>query len=134
MTTGTERRLRPLTKYLLIQIPGWILVGLVLSLIRGWVDLPLWAAIGLFLLWVIKDLVMFPFVRPAFEAGAKTGVDRLIGVQGIAEQRLAPSGYIRVGGELWRAEALETDEPIPQGSRVRVQGVRGLTLLIQPEK
>ena len=62
------------------------------------------------------------------------GVNRLIGAQGIAEEPLAPSGYIRVGGELWRAEAMRTDKPIPPGSRVRVQAVRGLTLLIQPEE
>ncbi len=134
MRKGAERRLRPLTKYLLIQVPGWIVVAVALSLIRRWVDLPVWAAIGVFLLWVIKDLVMFPFVRPAFEAGGKSGVDRLIGAQGIVEERLAPSGYIRVRGELWRAEVLETDEPIHQGSRVRVRAVRGLTLIIQPEK
>ena len=134
MRMGAEGPLRPLAKYLLIQIPGWILVVVGLWLIRQWVDFPLWAAIGLFLLWVIKDLVMFPIVRPAFEPGGKSGVERLIGARGIAQERLAPSGYIRVGGELWRAEALTTDESIPEGSRVRVQAVRGLTLLIQPDK
>lgn len=124
----------PLAKYLVIQIPGWVLVAVVLEVLRRWVDLPLWAAIALFLVWIVKDLILFPFLRPAYESGGKSGVERLIGVQGTAEERMAPSGYIRIGGELWRAEALQTDKPIPRGSRVRVQAVRGLTLLIQPEE
>lgn len=123
-----------LKKYLLIQIPGWILVAVGLTVLRQWIDLPLWAAVGVFLVWVVKDLILFPFLRPAYESNGKSAVERLIGVQGIAEERLAPSGYIRVGGELWRAEALETDKPIRRGSRVRVRAVRGLTLLIEPEE
>lgn len=134
MVKRPERRLRPLTKYLLLQLPGWLVAAVVLSLLKRWVDLPLWAAVALFLLWVIKDLILFPLLRPAYESDGKGGVERLIGAQGIAEERLAPSGYIRVGGELWRAEALRADRPIPPGSRVRVQAVRGLTLLIQPEE
>ncbi len=134
MADSTERQLRPLTKYLLLQIPGWLLAVLVLWLLGRWVDFPFWAAVGLLLLWVIKDLLLFPFVRRAYESGVKRGAEGLIGAQGIAQERLAPAGYIRVGGELWRAEALQTDVPIPPGSRVKVQAVRGLTLLIQPDE
>lgn len=133
MATRPEQQLRPLTKYLLLQIPGWLVVAVILALLSQWVDLPLWAAIGLLLLWIIKDLVLFPLLRTAYEPGGKGGIERLIGAQGIAEEQLAPSGYIRVGSELWRAEALAADEPIPPGSRVKVQAVRGLTLLIKPE-
>lgn len=133
MAKGMGRGLGPRAKYMLMQIPGWILVLGLLLLIRRWVDLPVWAAVGVFLLWVIKDIILFPFLRPVFEPGRKSGIDRLVGAQGIATDRLAPSGYVRVGNELWRAEALEADEPIPQGSRVRIRAVRGLTLLIQPD-
>ncbi|MFQ5801609.1 MAG: NfeD family protein [Candidatus Methylomirabilales bacterium] len=127
-------RLGPLGKYLLLQIPGWALAAVGLSLLRRWVDLPLWAAVGLFLLWVIKDLILFPFIRQAYESNGKGGTKRLIGARGIAEERLAPSGYVRVAGELWQAEIVQSDEPIPKGSPVRVRAVRGLTLLIQPEE
>lgn len=123
-----------LKKYLVIQVPGWVLVATILTVLGRWIDLPLWAAVGLFFVWVVKDLVLYPLLRPAYESNGKSAAERLIGVHGIAEEPLAPSGYIRVGRELWRAEALEWDKPIPQGSRVRVQGVRGLTLLIQAEE
>jgi membrane protein implicated in regulation of membrane protease activity len=127
-------RRSPLAKYLLLQIPGWILAAVVLGVLRRWIDLPNWGAAALFLAWVVKDLMLFPFLRPVYEARGRGGIERLIGVQGTAEERLAPSGYIRIGGELWRAEALQTDISIPRGSRVRVQAVRGLTLLIHPEE
>lgn len=131
---GAEGRRWPLAKYLVLQIPGWILAAVGLALLKQWVDLPLWAALGIFLVWVIKDMVLFPFVRQAYESSGRTGAEQLIGAEGIATEPLAPSGYIRVGRELWRAEALGTDTPIAPGSRVRVQGVRGLTLLIHPEE
>lgn len=131
MAKGVERRLGPRAKYLLMQIPGWILVVVALWFFRRWVDFPVWAAVGVFLLWVIKDILLYPFLRPVFESGRKSGIDRLIGTHGIAEELLAPSGYVRVGNELWRAEALEAEKPIPQGTRVRIRAVRGLTLLIQ---
>lgn len=127
-------RLRVFGKYLVIQIPGWIAVVVILALLGQWIDLPLWVAGGLFLVWLVKDLVLFPFLRPVYESDGKNGVERLIGAHGVVEERLAPAGYIRIGGELWRAEALEPDTPIPLGSRVKVQAVRGLTLLIQPEE
>lgn len=134
MANRAEWQSRTLTKYLLVQIPGWILAAAGLALLRQWVDFPLWAALGILLLWVVKDVVLYPFVRRAYESNSKTGAELLIGAEGIATEQLAPSGYIRVGRELWRAEAMRTDEPIAPGSRVRVRGVRGLTLLIQPEE
>ena len=117
-------------KYLLIQVPGWILAAGGLTLLGRWVDIPVWAAVGLFLLCVVKDVVLYPFVRRAYQANNRTGPERLIGAEVIVEEQVAPSGYIRIGAELWRAEAVRTDEPIPPGSRVTVRAVRGLTLLV----
>jgi len=54
------RELRPVIKYLLLQIPGWVLAGMGLWLLRQWIDLSLWATVGLFLVWVIKDLALYP--------------------------------------------------------------------------
>jgi membrane protein implicated in regulation of membrane protease activity len=40
-------------------------------------------------------------------------------------------GYVRIGGELWRAEAASGF--VPRGAPVRVVAVRGLTLVVEPE-
>jgi membrane-bound ClpP family serine protease len=52
--------------------------------------------------------------------------------EGVAEERIAPSGYIRVSGELWQSEVMGKKTPIEKGETVLVKGAYGLTLLVQP--
>jgi membrane protein implicated in regulation of membrane protease activity len=122
-----------LGKYLLLQIPGWILVGGLLALGVRWWGLSLRLALALFALWLLKDAVLFPFLRVAYEPGGDGGADALVGARGVASQSLDPRGYVRVGAELWRAEVADGARPIPRGNGVRVRQVRGLTLLVEPE-
>lgn len=125
--------MRPFGKYLLVQIPGWLLVALALGALRYWFDLPLWAVAGGFVLWVAKDLALYSWVRPSYEPGdERTGAERLIGARGVVRQTLDPAGYVHVRGELWRAETLPGAPPIPAGVSVEVRGARGLTLLVSP--
>jgi membrane-bound serine protease (ClpP class) len=55
----------------------------------------------------------------------QTGVEDLIGAIGEVTEPLAPSGQIRVLGELWQARS---SSELPAGSRVRVVALHGLTL------
>ena len=114
-------------KYALFQLPGLILFFLILILVQRWTDLPLRFICGLLILWVIKDVVLFFFVWRAYQRVANP----LIGMKGVAEERLAPSGYIRVHGELWQAEMIREGPPIEKGEFVRIKGIRGLVLLVQ---
>ena len=57
------------------------------------------------------------------------GPEALVGAVGIAQQELTPRGQIIVHGELWVAEA---DAPVAAGDSVRVRGVNGLKLLVEP--
>ncbi|MBI2089760.1 MAG: NfeD family protein [Deltaproteobacteria bacterium] len=121
-------------KYLLFQLPGWVLVGVILTGLRYWAGIPGWTALGLFLLWVAKDLVMYPLLRTAYESGVKTGAEQLIGTRGVAYNELSPRGYVRVRGELWQAEVRSSDPPVPPGSPVRVLAADGMTLIVKGEK
>ena len=57
--------------------------------------------------WLAKDIIMFPYVWRAHDIN-RPGISRsMIGECGIVKKRLDPSGYIQIGGELWRAESLE---------------------------
>ena len=124
-----------LTRYVLLQVPGWMLAALLLIGLQYWIGVSLWVIIGLFFLWVVKDFIIYPFVRTAYQAGVKTGTDQLVGAQGVAHQkRLDPRGYVRVRGELWRAEAEPGDKPISPGSPIRVQAAHGLTLIVTIDK
>ncbi len=75
---------------------------------------------------------MFPFVWRAYDSDSRTSP--MMGARGIAEERLAPSGYIRVNDEFWRAEVMQRDREIAKGEAVRVREVKGLTLIVEPER
>lgn len=118
-------------RYALFQIPGLVLLILILILVRRWVDFPPWFFWGPVFIWIVKDAVLFPFVWRAYDWSRSKDVHSLVGTEGIVEKRLAPSGYIRVHGELWQAEMIREGLPIEKGEFVRIQGIRGLVLLVQ---
>jgi len=123
---------REIWSYLLWQLPGWGLAGVILMSLNVLVGLPGWAGVVLFFLVVAKDVLMFPVMREAFRPSGSAR-ERLIGARGRAVDGLAPSGYVRVDGELWRAEVSERGKDIPAGSPVVVRDARGLTLIVEEE-
>lgn len=120
---------RVFAKYLAYQVPGWILLILALMVMRELFGLSAVVTAGLFAAWVVKDLLLFPLLRAAYETGPPV-IERLIGEAGTAVEDLAPAGYVRVRGELWRAEVPDSDEPIAAGRPVTVSGVRGSILQV----
>jgi membrane-bound serine protease (ClpP class) len=58
-----------------------------------------------------------------------TGQEGMIGEIGVARTPLGPDGKVFVHGELWNAVARK---PVDVGMRVRVAGVEGLHLLVEP--
>ena len=120
-----------LQRYLLIQIPGWVLTATVIYALHVWLNLPAWAVIGLLAAVVVKDFALYPFLRRAYETTEATGAGRLIGETGTVRQPVDPQGYIEVRGELWEAEAAPGSPAIPEGSRVQVESARGMTLVVK---
>jgi membrane-bound serine protease (ClpP class) len=68
------------------------------------------------------------FQRRVRRQKVRTGVESLVGAIGHATGPLAPSGQVRVLGELWEAHAAEA---VPSGAAVRVLAVRGLELDVE---
>jgi membrane protein implicated in regulation of membrane protease activity len=114
--------------YLLSQVPGWLLIAggvawLVLALgLTPW----LWLIVSLA---ILKDLAILLAMR-RISGPPQTGTTAMIGAPGKAVGRVAPSGYVRVRGELWEARAREPSAEIPKGGRIVVREVRGLTLIV----
>ncbi len=75
---------------------------------------------------------MFPFVWRAYDRPRSGDLRSLIGTEGIAAEKLAPSGYVRVHGELWQAEVVGECSVIEKGEIVRIEGVSGLKLIVRP--
>ncbi|MDH3214305.1 MAG: NfeD family protein [Myxococcales bacterium] len=134
MTREPHGRAWVVGKYVLLQIPGWVVVGgLLVAGVRWW-GLSQRLALVLFGAWLLKDVVLFPLLRVAYEPeGGSGGADGMVGARGVAREDLDPAGYVRLGAELWRAELAEGAGPVRRGDTVRVRAVRGLTLVVGPE-
>jgi len=124
---------RTLLKYVLIQIPDLALLVVILVLLRRWIDLSGWLTGIIIVLWIIKDILLYPLLRRSYE-GSPCKSHPMIGERGIAKDRLDPSGYVWVRGELWRAELANNASPIEEGEPLTVQHARGLTLLVTPDR
>ncbi len=113
-------------RYLILQAPGWIAVAAALAGLGWLAALPAWIVpVGVATV-VVKDLAMYRFVRHALDPPRA----RLLGARGRAVERLAPTGYVRVDGELWRAETAGGE--IAAGTEVVVREANGLTLRVEP--
>jgi membrane protein implicated in regulation of membrane protease activity len=118
--------------YMLLQVPDILLAGLVLTLLNHWGYVSGGWAIGLFAGWIVKDVAMYPVLRQAF-VRTRTGPEAYIGAHGVVTDSLAPVGYVRLDGELWRAQVLRPESRVPVGAPVVVRDIRGLTVLVDPE-
>ena len=130
MSNATPRS--TLVRYTLCQIPEWVLAAGAAVLAYRWGVLPGWAGVLLVAGVVVKDAALYPLLRNAYESDGSSAIERLIGLRGVAVESLAPDGYVRVRGELWRSEAATEDRTIRRGHPVTVHAVRGTTLLVRP--
>ena len=120
------------TRYWLFQIPGWALTVVVLLALRPWIDISLSVVFGLLALIVIKDFLLYPFVRSAYDTRVKTGIAQLIGSPGVVKQDLDPEGFVLVRGELWKARLTHNHRAAPKGTEVQIEAADGMTLLVEP--
>jgi membrane protein implicated in regulation of membrane protease activity len=121
---------RTFSRYLLFQLPGWAVVGLLLAGLSALGVLDTGIATAVFVVWVSKDFLLYPLLRRAYEPGEASPAARLVDSEALARHGLEREGYVELHGELWRAELAPGEPPVPPGQRVRVRDVRGLTLLV----
>jgi len=108
------------------------------------------AALAAVVLWALPEfginiplwgLILMMFGLGAYEyIGYRIGKKTLdkkpivspdIGSRGRTTTQLAPTGYVKVGSELWKASSTGPD--IDEGEQVVVVGVEALTLLVAPQ-
>jgi membrane protein implicated in regulation of membrane protease activity len=123
---------RAFARYLTFQVPGWVLTACLAWWLAAKAGLPPWLAALGWALFVIKDFALYPWLRDAYAVGEPAPAALLVGKTGVARERIDPSGYVRVGAELWRAELAPGCAAIDTGAHVRVLEVQGLTLIVDP--
>lgn len=120
-----------LLKYALLHLPSLAFLIIAIHYLQEWIDLPSWAIWIICLLWIAKDVILYPFVWRAYDSGGRHG-DGLIGKLGVARGDLSPLGYVAVRGELWRAQLKDHRSTIQTGQPVKVSDRDGLTLTVEP--
>lgn len=87
-----------------------------------------WNVIGALATGVLGVFEVVYWERRMRRRKVQTGVENLVGRTGVAAERLAPSGHVRVLGEIWEANS---SSEVPRGARVRVVAVNDLILEVE---
>ncbi len=118
-------------RYLAFQLPSWLIIAGASWLLYEWADMSLaWGALVL-LLWIAKDLALFPFVRDSYRHDPHRPGEELMGQLAEVVVPLDTRGWVRVGAERWQAAISEEGPSVPIGTRVRICGLRDHTLLVK---
>jgi membrane-bound serine protease (ClpP class) len=81
----------------------------------------------------VSGLFVFAIVRMAVQARRRqvvSGEQALIGASGEVVSDLSDEGWASIQGEIWRVRSAL---PLAQGQRVRVKGIDGPTLVVEPQ-
>jgi membrane protein implicated in regulation of membrane protease activity len=132
---GHDDGVTVLARYLGFQIPGWIIAGGLAWALGEWASVPDWVLAAVLSLYVLKDLILFPFVRSAYAGTIHDPGDSVKGAQGIVVVALDPEGWVRIGPERWRAtvDPVSSLEGIEVGRSVRVTDLSGHHLWVAPD-
>ena len=114
----------------------WFAAGSLVALIAALLGVPLWLQILLFVAVSVGLLAMLrPFVRKYLRPRiSRTNVDAVVGTQGFVTEAIdnvAASGQVKLGAMPWTARST-SGEPIPTGTRIRVDRVEGVKVYVSP--
>ena len=123
--------LQVVAKYSLLQLPALAVFILALILLRQWLEIPSWLMWGLPLLWIAKDVGLFPFLWRAYDDRSYPSHFEMVGRRGIALTRLDPEGHVQVRGERWRAAVDPPTDVIDAGASVTITAIKGLKLTVK---
>lgn len=119
------------TRYILLQVPGIIIFSIAVFAGVSVAGISHWYTGLAVMLWIIKDIIMFPLTWKSYSPHNPHGVDALLGSKGTVQSVSEESIYVRIGMELWKARC-PGYEGINPGDRVEVTGNNGLELIIKP--
>ena len=77
------------------------------------------------------SIILLRVALAAMRRKSLTGAEGMISSSSVAETDLDPEGRVLIRGELWQARTAQT---VLRGARVRVVGIEGLTLRVEPER
>ena len=123
---------------------GFLTVGALISLVIGALiffdtgsnpegpGLNLWALVGAVVALGAISATILSFAIRAQRRPVTTGVAGLIGKTATVIVALAPAGRVRLLGESWAARLASGEGSVRLGESVRITGIDGITLIVEP--
>ena len=125
---------RVLIRYTLFQLPETGIIIIILLILDRWINIPPWFVLSFTVLWILKDIIAFPFVWHAYIDPVADSRYPQVGEEGIVMEKCASRGYVIIQGEYWEAEPVEKGVCLNKGERVVVAGRKGLVLMIRAKE
>lgn len=129
-----QEKIPVLIKYMLFQIPETAIFIIALLIADRWINIPFWYFWSFVALWIVKDIISFPFLWYAFTNTVSENQYPRIGAEGIVLEKCNPKGHVILQGECWQAETTESRICINKGEHIVVNGHKGLVLLIRSKE
>jgi len=120
-----------IVRYAAFQVPELLVVGCALALAVEWELLSIAVARLVFVLWILKDVALFGFVRDSFAPHDGRLPRDPRGSIGVAPDGIGDEAYVRLGAERWRARRVVDCPEIAPGDSFRVVDLDGLTLVVE---
>ena len=117
-------------RYFLFQLPGTVILISIMLLLQYYIGFDWFIFWIILIAWVMKDIIMFPFIWRSYDAGNNSSTLDMKGKVADVTRKLDPEGYVRIGGELWRARLME-DSVAEAGNKVKIEERDGLLLRVR---
>lgn len=115
----------------------WFAVAALIALLASLLGASTAVQLILFVIFSLAGFLVFIiWIRPRLgrRVITPTNADRIMGKEGVVTVPLDPTsgaGLIRVQGQIWSALS-EQERVIPEGTAVRVVGIRGVKAIVEP--
>ena len=107
-------------RYSLFQIPSLLIVILLVFTVNHWYRLDNVIIMIIILLWVLKDILIFPLVWKAYSLKDRDKSKTILNEIGTAIDTINPRGFVKINGEIWQAELVQSGDPIYKSELVDV--------------
>lgn len=96
------------------------------------INIPLWGLAILMVALAVHSYIMYLVGKPTFLIKPKVAAENIIGSEGRVVRLLAPEGYVKVQGVLWKARCNESNLEVDD--EIVVVGIEGLKLIVRPKE
>lgn len=120
--------------YTIYSIISTILEEVALAAIVLWglpyfnIHIPWWGLAMLMIALAAYSYIAYRIGKPTLTMKPLVSLETMIGSEGKVVTPLAPEGYVKVKGELWKASSTESELEV--GDEVVVVGIDGLKLIV----